>query len=320
MSSDDGRILYIECDGDIVAFAFVIEKSQVHGHLSGIPSTHVWLCASHPIYVRRGLMRRLFDAAQAAGWVTAATYPGTYPAMQKFLDAEGFRCFWEESVGGRRKMYFAKQIISNVPPGHSPYSWHVSRDCDTVPPGHTRFSWFGESKQKWSLYAEDERASTPTSSGPPRAVGTPRAAGHPRAVDHPRAVGLSRAVGHPRAVGPPRAVGLSRAVDRTQPVARASKKYTRPPGTRRFRATVAYDGTEFFGWQLQCAGPVPSVNSGTRLTVQGALEARLSSFFRRQIRVAGSGRTDAGVHARGQVFTFDAPWTQPASVLASRLA
>jgi tRNA pseudouridine38-40 synthase len=67
---------------------------------------------------------------------------------------------------------------------------------------------------------------------------------------------------------------------------------------RRFRATVEYDGTEFSGFQLQ---------KGSR-TVQGELEAALSrlSGGTRQA-VAGAGRTDAGVHATGQVIAFTYP-------------
>jgi tRNA pseudouridine38-40 synthase len=65
---------------------------------------------------------------------------------------------------------------------------------------------------------------------------------------------------------------------------------------RRFRATVEYDGTEFAGFQVQ-----PGVR-----TVQGELEAalaRLSGGIRQP--VDGAGRTDAGVHAEGQIVAFD---------------
>ena len=67
---------------------------------------------------------------------------------------------------------------------------------------------------------------------------------------------------------------------------------------RRFRATVEYDGTEFAGFQLQ-----PKAR-----TVQGELEAaltRLSGGIRQP--VVGAGRTDAGVHATGQVIAFTYP-------------
>ena len=63
----------------------------------------------------------------------------------------------------------------------------------------------------------------------------------------------------------------------------------------RFRATVEYDGTDFAGFQLQ---------SGTR-TVQGELEAALTRLSNEErLAVDGAGRTDAGVHATGQVIAF----------------
>jgi tRNA pseudouridine38-40 synthase len=79
---------------------------------------------------------------------------------------------------------------------------------------------------------------------------------------------------------------------------------------RRFRATVEYDGTEFFGFQAQ---------PGTR-TVQGELEAalaRLSGGIRQP--VTGAGRTDAGVHASGQVIAFTYPGTLSAAALTEAL-
>lgn len=71
--------------------------------------------------------------------------------------------------------------------------------------------------------------------------------------------------------------------------------------TRTLRGTVQYDGTAFAGFQRQ---------PGT-MTVQGALEAAIARVTQQPATVAGAGRTDAGVHALGQVIHFQTGSTLP---------
>jgi tRNA pseudouridine38-40 synthase len=63
-----------------------------------------------------------------------------------------------------------------------------------------------------------------------------------------------------------------------------------------FKLLIEYDGTQFYGWQRQKDKP----------TVQGELEKILSIILNQKITISGSGRTDAGVHAFGQVANFHA--------------
>lgn len=63
---------------------------------------------------------------------------------------------------------------------------------------------------------------------------------------------------------------------------------------RNIRLLLEYDGTGFVGWQVQAQGR----------SVQGELELTLKQLLQENISVIGSGRTDAGVHARGQVANF----------------
>ena len=73
--------------------------------------------------------------------------------------------------------------------------------------------------------------------------------------------------------------------------------------TTRYKLTIAYDGTKFHGFQRQ-----PDMR-----TVQGVVERALEKMTKGEhVEVYGSGRTDAGVHALGQVIHFDYPGTIPA--------
>ena len=60
------------------------------------------------------------------------------------------------------------------------------------------------------------------------------------------------------------------------------------------KITIEYDGTHYHGWQVQPTGE----------TIQAVLERAISTFLRTPARIMGSGRTDAGVHALGQVANF----------------
>ena len=62
----------------------------------------------------------------------------------------------------------------------------------------------------------------------------------------------------------------------------------------KIKLTISYDGTNYCGWQKQKNG----------ISVQEVIENALSSLVGEQIKIIGSGRTDAGVHAEGQVASF----------------
>ena len=63
---------------------------------------------------------------------------------------------------------------------------------------------------------------------------------------------------------------------------------------RRIKLLLEYEGTRYSGWQLQVK----------QVSIQGVLESKLHKITGEKIRVIGSGRTDAGVHAEGQVAHF----------------
>lgn len=82
----------------------------------------------------------------------------------------------------------------------------------------------------------------------------------------------------------------------------------------RTRLLVAYDGTDFHGWQRQ----EPPDREPLR-TVQGVLTEAVIAVIRQPTEVVGASRTDAGVHARGQVAAFSAPHGVPLDKMATAL-
>ena len=79
---------------------------------------------------------------------------------------------------------------------------------------------------------------------------------------------------------------------------------------RNLRLDICYDGTRYRGWQR-----LPGKDD----TIQGKLETTLSRILGEQIEISGSGRTDAGVHARGQVANFHCESTMPCQEILAQL-
>lgn len=77
----------------------------------------------------------------------------------------------------------------------------------------------------------------------------------------------------------------------------------------RYRLTVEYDGGAYNGFQVQDGQP----------TVQGALERAIHAFSGESVRIAAAGRTDTGVHATGQVVSFDLERDWPAATVMNAL-
>ena len=78
---------------------------------------------------------------------------------------------------------------------------------------------------------------------------------------------------------------------------------------RNLKLTLAYDGTDFCGWQIQPDAP----------SIQGLVASAIGRITGEKVLPQGSGRTDAGVHALAQVATFTTASVIPASNLAVAL-
>lgn len=78
---------------------------------------------------------------------------------------------------------------------------------------------------------------------------------------------------------------------------------------RRIKLTVAYDGTDYCGWQIQPNG----------ITIEEVLNRKLTALTGEEIRVIGASRTDSGVHALGNVAVFDTCSTIPPERMAPAL-
>lgn len=75
---------------------------------------------------------------------------------------------------------------------------------------------------------------------------------------------------------------------------------------KRVKLTVAYDGTNYSGWQIQPNG----------ITIESELNKHLSELLKEEIHVIGASRTDAGVHAMGNVAVFDTTARMPAEKIS----
>ena len=78
---------------------------------------------------------------------------------------------------------------------------------------------------------------------------------------------------------------------------------------KRFKLVVAYDGTNYCGWQIQPNG----------ITIEEVLNKTLSDFLKEEIHIIGASRTDSGVHSFGNVAVFDSETTIPAEKLCFAL-
>lgn len=79
---------------------------------------------------------------------------------------------------------------------------------------------------------------------------------------------------------------------------------------RNIKLTLEYDGTDFYGWQVQVK---------SQRTVQAEIENALKKIFKKHVTLFGSGRTDSGVHALGQVANFHAETGLPVETIQAAL-
>lgn len=85
---------------------------------------------------------------------------------------------------------------------------------------------------------------------------------------------------------------------------------------RNIKLTIEYDGTNYNGWQIQQKRPE---EVGTEKTIQGIIERVLGGILQEELRLIGAGRTDAGVHALGQVANFKTKSKMPMAVMQRAL-
>ena len=81
------------------------------------------------------------------------------------------------------------------------------------------------------------------------------------------------------------------------------------PSTRKLMVVIEYDGADYLGFQVQAQGA----------TIQGEIERALAAVTEEWVRIVGAGRTDAGVHAHGQVIAFSTTWRHPVEELQRAL-
>lgn len=85
--------------------------------------------------------------------------------------------------------------------------------------------------------------------------------------------------------------------------------------SQRYRIDIEYDGSNYHGWQRQKALP----GQGELATIQKAVEQAIESYAQERVSLVAAGRTDAGVHALGQVAHFDLSKSRPSEEIAAAL-